>query len=103
MMSGLKSLIQLHLPLGHAAGDRHHGAAQPLRAVMHAEAAGEQAVAIGIVDDHAGAAAGRADRARHHIRPCLDIGPGISDHDRLAGGAGRGVDATRLSRGTANM
>jgi hypothetical protein len=65
---------------------------------MRAEAAGEQAIAIaiGIVHDHAGAAARGADRARHHVRPHLDIGPGISDHDRLAGGAGGGVDADQF-------
>ena len=42
-------LQQRHLPLGHAAGDRHDGAAEPLGAVVHAEPAGEQAVAIGVV------------------------------------------------------
>ena len=66
------------------------------RAVMHAEAAGEQAVAIGVVHDHAAAAAGGADRARHHVRPDVDIGLRVADHDRLAGGAGGGVDADQL-------
>ncbi len=93
---GLEVVNQLNLPLGHAAGDRHHGAAQPLRAAMHAEAAGEQAIAIGVVDDHAAAAACGADRARHHIRPHVDIGLGVSDHDRLAGGAGRSMDADQF-------
>ena len=93
---GLEIVDQLHLPLGHAAGHRHHGAAEPLGAVMRAEAAGEQAIAIGIVHDHAGAAAGGADRARHHLRPHVDIGPGIADHDRLAGGAGRSVNADQF-------
>ena len=90
---GPEVVDELHLPLGHAAGDRHHGAAEPLGAVMRAKAAGEQAIAIGIVDDHAGAAAGGADRARHHVRPDVDIGSGVADHDRLAGRAGGGVDA----------
>jgi hypothetical protein len=93
---GPEVVDQLHLPLGHAAGDRHHRATEPFRAVMHAKSAGEQAIAIGVVDDHAGAAAGGADRARHHRRPRLDIGPGISDHDRLAGGAGRCMDPDQL-------
>ena len=96
---GLEIVDQLHLPLGHAAGDRNHGAAQPLRAVMHAKPAGEEAIAIRIVDDHAGAAARGADRARHDFGPDIDIGPGVSDHDRLAGGAGRGVDADQSFAG----
>ena len=75
---GLEIVDQLHLPLGHAAGHRHHGAAELFGAVMRAEPAGEQAVAIGVVHDHAGAAAGGADRARHHVRPDVDIGPGCS-------------------------
>ena len=45
---GLEVVDQLHLPLGHAAGNRHHGAAELFRAVMRAEPAGEQAVAIGV-------------------------------------------------------
>ena len=90
---GLEIVDQLHLPLGHAAGDRHHRAAELFGAVMRAEAAGEQAIAIGVVHDHAGAAAGGADRARHHVRPDVDIGLGVADHDRLAGRAGRRVHA----------
>ena len=42
---------QLHLPLGHAAADRDDGAAEPLGAVVRAEPAGEQAVAVGDVHD----------------------------------------------------
>ena len=90
---GLEIVDQLHLPFGHAAGHRHHGAAELFGAVMRAEPAGEQAVAIGVVHDHAGAAAGGADRARHHLGPDVDIGLGIADHDRLARRAGRGMDA----------
>ena len=93
---GLEVVDQLHLPFGHAAGHRHHGAAELFRAVMRAEPAGEQAVAIGVVHDHAGAAAGGADRARHHVGPHVDIGLGIADHDRLACGAGGGVDADQF-------
>ena len=93
---GLEVVDQLHLPLGHAAGDRHHRAAEPFGAVMRAEAAGEQAVAIGVVHHHAGAAAGGADRARHHVRPDVDIALRVADHDRLAGGARGRVDADQL-------
>ena len=93
---GLEVVDQLHLPLGHAAGDRHHRAAEPFGAVMRAEAAGEQAVAIGVVHQHAGAAAGGADRARHHVRPDVDIALRVADHDRLACGARGRMDADQL-------
>ena len=93
---GPEIVDELHLPLGHAAGDRHHGAAELLGAVVYAEPAGEEAIAIGIVDDHAGAAAGRADRARHHLRPGVDIGLRVADDDRLARRAGGGVYAHQL-------
>ena len=33
---GLEVVDELHLPLGHSAGNRHHRAAQSLGAVMHA-------------------------------------------------------------------
>src|SRR4030088_1389816 len=39
---------------------------------------------------------GSADRARHPVRPGIDVGLRISDHDRLSGGAGRGVDADQF-------
>ena len=93
---GLEVVDQLHLPLGHAAGDRHHRAAELFGAVMRAEAAGEQAVAISVVHQHAGAPAGGADRARHHVGPDVDIALRVADHDRLAGRARGRVDADQL-------
>ena len=68
-------LQQRHLPLGAAARQRHHGAAEPLGAVMRAEPAGEQAVAVGVVHDVAGpraaAARQRAIRSAHRSRSSL--------------------------------
>ena len=87
---------QLDLPLGHAAGDRHHRQSEPLGAVMEAEPAGEQPVAVGILRQHAGPAAGRAHRARDDVGPGLDVVAAIADHRRLAGRAGGGVDAQQL-------
>ena len=55
----LEVLDQRHLALRHAAGDRNDGAAEPLGAVVGAKPAGEEAVAIGDVQDVAGASAGR--------------------------------------------
>ena len=93
---GPEIVDQLHLPLGHAAGNRHHRAAKLFRAVMRAEAAGEQAIAISVVHQHAAAAAGGADRARHHVCPDVDIASRVADHDRPARRAGGCVDADQL-------
>jgi hypothetical protein len=87
---------QLDLALGHAAGHRHHRAVEPLRAVVRAEPASEQSVAVHHVDDITGAAAGRLDAARAHLRPHLDVAPGIADHGGLASRAGRRVDTHDL-------
>ena len=93
---GLEVGDQLNLPLGHAAGDGDGGEAEPLGAVVNTQAAGEKAVAVGVVQFHAGTPAGGADGARHHLAPGLDVGLGVADHGRLAGGAGGGVDAHDL-------
>ena len=93
---GLEILDDLHLPLGHAARHRDDGAAEPLGAVMGAQAAGEEAVAIGDVHDVARPSAGGADRARHELGPHLDVGLGVAHHRGLARGAGGGMDAHDL-------
>ena len=92
---GLEVQDHLHLLLGLAARHRNHSRAETFAAVMRAEPAGEQAVAIRIEDDVVGGCAGRAQRARHHGRPHGDIALGIADHRRLAGGAGRSMHAER--------
>jgi len=87
---------QLHLPLGLAAAEGHHGQPELLGAVVRTQAAGEQAVAVAHVHHVARPGAGGADAARHHLRPGLDVAPGVADHRRLAGGAAGGVDAHAL-------
>ena len=87
---------QLDLPLAEAARHRHDRAAQPLGAVVGAEPAGEQAVAVGDVDHVARPRAGGADRARHQVGPGVDVARRVADHRRPAGRAARGVDAHAL-------
>ena len=87
---------ELDLALAEAARHRHHGAAQPLGAVMRAEAAGEQAVAVGIVDDVARPRAAGVERARHQVGPGVDVARRVADHGRPAGRAARGMDAHAL-------
>ena len=90
---GLEVGDELDLSLGHAARHRNH---QLFRAVMRAQAAGEQSVAIRDVDDITGAAARCADRARHDRRPRFDVVARVTDNGGPAGRAGRRVNANDL-------
>ena len=82
---------------GVAGGHGHDRHADPLGAVVKAEAAGEEAVAEGHVEHLAGACAGRDHHARHHFAPHGEIAGRVADHGRLALGARRGVDAGQLA------
>ncbi len=63
---------------------------------MHAEAAGEQPVAIGVVHQHAWLPAGGEQGPRHQRTPCAQILRGIAGDGRRAGGAGGDVQAPDL-------
>ena len=93
---GLEVLDQLDLALGLAATERHHGQAQPLGAVVRAQPAGEQAVAVADVHHVTRPRTGGADAARHGVGPDVDVLLRVADHGRLAGGAAAGVDAHDL-------
>ena len=93
---GLEVGDELHLALGHAAAERNHREAEALGPVVRAESAGEQAVAVGHVHLVARARARGAHRARHDVRPGVDVLRGVADHRGLAGGARGGVDAHDL-------
>ena len=88
---------QLHLARGHAAGDRDDGAPQPLGAVVRAEPAGEQPVAVGDVHQVAGTAAGGVDGARHHLGPDLEVVVRVAHDGRLARRTGGRVHAADLA------
>ena len=64
---------QQHLALGRAARHRHDRRAEALGAVVRAQAAGEKAVAVGVVHHVARAHAGAGERARHQARPGRDV------------------------------
>ena len=96
--SGSKSRISSDLPLGHPAGDRDDRAPEPLGAGVGPEAAGEQAVAVGVVHAVARADAGRADRAGDEQRPGVEVVSRRADDRRPTGRAGRGVDPDDLAR-----
>ncbi len=93
---GAKILHDHDLTLGVAAGDRDHRGPQLLGAVMGPQAAGKQAVAVGIMDDVTPMGAGRHKGAGHQVGPGADILLGVAHHGRLAGGAARCVNPDDL-------
>ncbi len=84
------------LALGVAAADRDHGRAQSLGAVVRPQAAGEEAVAVGVLDDVAAMEPARGEGPDHDLRPDVQIGLRVRNHDRLPGRAGRGVEPDDL-------
>ncbi len=93
---GLEVDDQPHLALGHPARDRHDRAAQALGAVVRAESAGEEAVAVCDVHDVPAPAAGGADRPRADVGPRVDVMRRVADDRRQAGRPARGVHADDL-------
>ena len=97
--AGREVVDQADLPRRHAAGGRYHRTAQPLRAVMGAEAAGKEAVAIGHMGDVPRTAAGGPDGTGHQIGPDLDVPPRISHHRGPPGGPARSMDTHEFPPG----
>ena len=93
---GLKVLNQLHLPLGLTAAKRHDGEAELFGAIVRAQAAGEQAIAVADVHHIARFGAAGPDAARHHGGPGVDVARRVAHHGGLAGGAAGGMDARAL-------
>jgi hypothetical protein len=93
---GLEVGDQLHLPLGLSAAKGHHRQAQLLSAIVRAQAAGEQAVAIAHMHHVARPRAAGADAARHHVGPGVDVVLRVAHHRGLACGAAGRMDAHAL-------
>jgi len=90
---------QHDLALGVAARSRHHGRAQRFGSVVCAEPAGEESVAVGDLDHVLVGEAAAGEGAFHHLHPDFEVFPGVADHDRLAGGSARSVEADHLGHG----
>ena len=69
------------------------GITEPFGTVMQAESAGKQAVTEGDVDNIVVGHAGRGHEPGNQLGPGIQVVAGVADHGRLAGGAGRGMDA----------
>ena len=92
MMSGSKR----DLPFGLPSRDRDNRAAEPLRAVVHSEAAGEKTVAVGDVDFHARFAARRLDGPCNQPRPGIDVLERVANDRWLPGRTRRSMDPRDL-------
>ncbi len=96
---GAAVLHHLHLALGVAGRGGDHGAAHGFAPGMRAQAAREQAVAVGHLDGGLGRAAHHGDAAGEAVAPVRQV-LGRVAHDRgLAGGAAGGVDARHVLGG----
>ena len=84
------------LALGVAAGDRDDRRAQRLGAVMRPQPAGEQAVAVGVLDDVPLMQPAGGEAAQHDVGPDLDVLLRVGDDDGFAGRAAGGVQAHDL-------
>ena len=88
------------LPVGVAAGGRDHGGPQPLAAIVQPQAAGEQPVAVGVLQDVAFVQAEGGQGPLDDFGPDIDVVAVVGHDDRLAGRAAGGVQADDLVHGT---
>ncbi len=93
---GAEILEQLCLARCVPSRRRHDRAAEPLGAVVEAETAGEEAVAVRDVHACAGAGSGRRERPRAAVGPGREIATCVRDDRRLAARSRRGVDTHAL-------
>ena len=89
-------LEQLRLPRRVAAGRGDDGATEPLGAVVEAEPAGEEAVAVSDVDDGARPCSRRRQCPRAAVGPGGEVGTRVGDDRRLPPRPGGGVDPDAL-------
>jgi hypothetical protein len=89
---------ELYLEAGIAARSGNDGRAEPFAAVVQAEPAGEEAVAVGDVKDVARRSAGAGDRPGVDVGEEADVGGGVRDDGRLPAGARGGVDPDRVAK-----
>src|SRR5690606_19300602 len=82
---------QRHLPLRHAARDRYYAQSQALGAAMQAEPACEQAVAVGVMEQHARRSPCSGKAAGVHLSEQLEVVAGVTDDGGLASSTAGGV------------
>ena len=87
------------LPVGVAARSRNHRSAQALGAVVRAQAAGKEAVAVGDLNDVAAMQAAAGQAADDRRGPDVHIFLRVGDDDRLAGGSAGCVQADHVLHG----
>ena len=90
---------QHDLTVAVAARDGDHGRPEGFRAVVGAESAGEESVAEGVLQDVAAVQPAAGEGARHDLGPDSDVLACVGDDDRLAGGAGGGMQPDHVAHG----
>src|ERR1035441_4712495 len=97
---GDPEILQYHnLAVGVAPGDRDHGGAQRFGAVVRAQSAGEQTVAVGVLHHVAVIQAAGRKRPHHHGGPDVQVLLRVGHHNRFAGGAAGSVYADHVPHG----
>ena len=97
---GGPEILQQHdLLLGAAPGHGDHAGTEPFGPVVGPQPAGEEPVAVGVVDDVVAGQPGGGKRARHELGPGLDVTLGVAHHRGLARGARRGVHPHHVAHG----
>src|SRR5712691_6460152 len=87
---------QHQLALGHAARDGNDHHPEPFAAVVKTEPAREEAIAVGVVQEHPRLCARHRQRAGVDACEEVDVSSGVADHGQLPRRPGRGVNADEL-------
>ena len=90
---------QRRLARREAARHRHDRGTEPLASLMEAETTREQAVTVGVVDQHPRSYAGHRHAPRHQLRPVLEVGARVADDGGAAVGPARRVHTYKLLAG----
>ncbi len=94
-----KVFHQHNLPVGVAAGCGDDRRPQSFSAVMSAEAAGEEAITIGNLNDVSLMQAAAGETANQHRGPYVHVFLGIRDHNGFAGGSAGDVETDNVLHG----
>ena len=94
---GFEVLNQLHLAFGLSPAKRHNREAQFFCAIVSAQTASEQAIAIAHMHHVACLRAASSNAASHHRGPCVNVALGIAYHGGFASGATGSMDARTSS------
>ncbi|GAF26231.1 acyl-CoA synthetases (AMP-forming)/AMP-acid ligases II [Moorella thermoacetica Y72] len=88
-----------YLALGVAAGNWNYGGPQAFGAVVDSQAAGKEAIPVGVLNDIMPGGAAADEGPGHEFGPDVDVVAGVTNHRRFTGSARGGVDTYDLAHG----